>query len=110
EAAIRYYHALKKADPDKYKFDNEWELNRLGYALLADKRFEDAIKVFDLLISEFPQRPNPYDSRGEAYYLMGAHQESIASYEEALKVDPNYNTEWIKQMIEKNKQALAVEK
>ena len=32
DGAIQYYHHLKKDHRATYKFDNEWELNRLGYA------------------------------------------------------------------------------
>ena len=55
DAAIQYYHELKRAYPDKYKFDNEWELNRLGYALLAEERYEDAVKILKLLVRMIPQ-------------------------------------------------------
>ncbi|MEL7121230.1 MAG: serine hydrolase domain-containing protein, partial [Bacteroidota bacterium] len=49
DAAIQYYHQLKKDHPSKYKFDNEWELNRLAYALMHEERYEDAIKIIKLL-------------------------------------------------------------
>lgn len=106
DGAIRYYHQLKKNQAATYTFDNEWELNRLGYALMADQRFDDAIKILRLLVSEFPNRPNPHDSLGEAYYLNGQYERSLASYEKALDIDQHYNTEWIRQMIIKNKEQL----
>lgn len=110
DAAIQYYHQLKKEHPNKYKFDNEWELNNLAYALLADKRYGEAIKILKLLISEFPKRPNPRDSLGEAYYLNGQYNLSIKSYEKALEIDSTYNTAWIKDMLKKNKEKLAMNK
>ena len=106
EQAIQYYHHLKENAPDKYQFNNEWELNKFAYALLADQRYEDAIKVLQLLIAEFPDRPNPRDSLGEAYYLNGQYQLSIQSYEKALKIDPTYNTDWIKSMLMKKVQCI----
>lgn len=110
DGAIQYYHQLKEEQPTKYKFDNEWELNNLAYALLADKRYEDAIKILKLLVSEFPNRPNPHDSLGEAYYLNGQYKLSIKNYEKALEIDSTYNTMWIKDMLKKNKKKLAINK
>lgn len=107
DEAIAYYHQLKQDFPNKYKFDNEWELNRFAYSLMVDKRLEDAIKVLKLLIAEFPDRPNPYDSLGEAYFQNGQYTLSIDSYEKALEIDPTYNTDWILEMIQKNREKLA---
>ena len=109
DGGIQYYHQLKKEYPTTYKFDNEWELNRLGYALLADERYEDAVKILQLLVAEFPDRPNSHDSLGEAYYLNGQYERSIESYEKALSIDANYNVEWINEMIDKNRKKLAAE-
>lgn len=106
DKAIHYYHQLKEEYPTKYKFNNEWELNKLAYALMADKRYTDAVKILELLVSEFPDRPNPYDSLGEAYYLNGQYKLSIKSYEQALAIDDTYNVEWIKDMLKKNKDKL----
>ncbi|MEX0288081.1 MAG: serine hydrolase, partial [Flavobacteriaceae bacterium] len=106
DTAIQYYQELKASSPDKYKFDNEWELNRLGYALLADDRIVDAIKIFKLLVSEFPNRPNPYDSLGEAYYRNGQFKLSVESYKEALAIDENYNVDWIRMMLQKNEEQI----
>ena len=107
EGAIVHYQDLKGKHPSKYKFNNEWELNALGYALMADKRIDDAIKIFKLLISEFPDRPNPRDSLGEAYYLNGQYELSIQSYEKALEIDESYNVDWIREMLEKNQKKLS---
>lgn len=106
EGAIAHYHELKEKYPTKYKFNNEWELNALGYALMADERLADAIKIFKLLISEFPSRPNPRDSLGEAYHLNGQYELSIQSYKKALEIDKDYNVDWINGMLQKNREAL----
>lgn len=110
DGAINYYQKLKKNKPADYKFDNEWELNRLGYALMADQRLPDAIKILKLLISEFPDRPNPHDSLGEAYYQNGQYEKSIKSYERALEIDKNYNVDWIQEMLAKNRAKLSRQK
>ncbi len=102
DEGIEYYHKLKRESPDKYKFNNQWELNRLGYALMGDNRANDAIKIFKLLISEFPDKVNPYDSLGEAYFKDKQYKLSLKSYQKALNMNPNYDdAPHAKRMIEK---------
>jgi len=69
DEGIALYHQLKKDNLDTYNFENQNELNNVGYALLAKNKVKDAIKIFALLVSEFPKFPNPYDSLGEAYFI-----------------------------------------
>lgn len=64
-------------------------LNNFGYALLAEKRFADAIRVFRLNVAEYPQDANAYDSLGEAYMDAGQRALAIENYEKSLKLDPN---------------------
>lgn len=88
DAAINYYHKLKKKLPKVFNFNDENELNNLGYQLINDGRAEDAIKVFELLVSEFPNSANPYDSLGEAYLLNGHIELSLANYKKSLELNP----------------------
>lgn len=111
DEGIKYYHKLKKESPNKYKFDDEWELNRLGYALLADERINDAIKIFKLLISEFPNSVNPHDSLGEAYFNSKQYDLAIKSYQKALAINENYDdAPHAKEMIKKSKEKLTTTK
>jgi len=111
DSAITAYSHLKKNNFDKYEFDNEWNLNRLGYALFDDARIDDAIKIFKLLVAEFPESANPYDSLGEAYYENKQYNLSLESYEKALVLDPAfYNLQGAKEMIKKNKEKLSKQK
>ena len=87
--AIVYYHKLKKDKPETFNFNDERELNGLGYRLINDGRIEDAIKIFGLLISEFPESSNPYDSLGEAYFLSGNMDLALVNYKKSLALNPN---------------------
>jgi CubicO group peptidase (beta-lactamase class C family) len=96
---IQFYKDLKKNFPDTYNFSNESELNRVGYKLIERDQIEDAIKIFELLVAEFPNSPNSYDSIGEAYYLNGNNDLAIRNYKKSLQINPN-NSNAI-EMIEK---------
>jgi tetratricopeptide (TPR) repeat protein len=86
---IALYHQLKKENIDVYDFENQNALNNLGYALLAKNKVKDAIKIFTLLVSEFPKLPNPYDSLGEAYFINKEYELAIKNYKISLELNPN---------------------
>lgn len=85
---LSYYQNLKTNSPDAYNFENENELNRLGYDLLATGRAADAILVFKTLIAEFPASYNPYDSLAEAYYTNNELQLAKEYYQRSLALNP----------------------
>jgi len=91
EETIALYHQLKKDAPDEYNFENEQELNRFGYDLMNDGKTKAAIEIFKLLVSEFPNAANPYDSLGEAYLKDGNEELALVNYEKTLALDPNNN-------------------
>lgn len=88
EAAVRQYHTLKAQQPAVYNFDRG-ELNTLGYTLLNAKQLDEAVRIFQLNVEAYPQWGNAYDSLGEAYLALGDKLQAIASYQRALKLDPN---------------------
>ncbi len=99
ENGIRYYHQLKKENPNDFNFNDESILNRIGYELLRKENISGAIKVFELLVSEFPDSSNPYDSLGEAYLMNGQYDLALKNYKRSLELNPKNGN--AKQMIEK---------
>lgn len=94
DAAIVHYKKLKNEDPEGYNFSNENEFNNLGYQLLNDNKIDDAIKIFKLLVSEFPNSANAYDSLGEAYLANNNTDLALKNYKKSLELDPkNENAE-----------------
>ena len=94
EETISYYYKLKEEQPNVYNFEDENELNTLGYQFLNNGRTEDAIEIFKLLVSEFPNAFNPYDSLAEAYLKAGNESLAIKNYELSLQLNPkNINAE-----------------
>jgi hypothetical protein len=104
---IALYNELKKKKnfADLYTSDND--LNTIGYLVLP-KYPQDAIRIFQLNVDEYPKISNTYDSLGEAYMAVSDFDKAILNYEKSIALDPaNKNAaDKIKQM--KAKRAKAV--
>jgi CubicO group peptidase (beta-lactamase class C family) len=88
DAVLQKYDELKNSG-DAKKRPEEHVLNMIGYRvfLQADKS-DDAIKVFQRNVQEYPESSNVYDSLGEAYAAAGKKELAIENYEKSLKLDP----------------------
>ena len=99
DAAVKQYRELKAAVPRTYKF-NEAELNSLGYTLIRENKFKEAIRIFQLNVEAFPQSGNTYDSLAEGYMDDGDKAEAIANYQKSLQLNPkNRNAEVMLQKL-----------
>ncbi|MEE9363570.1 MAG: serine hydrolase [Cellulophaga sp.] len=87
DEGIKRYHYLKKVDRTAYSFNSPNELNNLGYDFLNKKQAKNAIKIFQLLVSEFPENANSYDSLAEAYYHDGQKKLSLLNYRKSLELN-----------------------
>lgn len=88
EERITLYHQLKKDSLNDYNFESERELNIYGYTLFQDGKTKEAIEIFKLLVAEFPNASNPYDSLGEAYLKDGNEALSLLNYEKSVEINP----------------------
>ena len=94
--AEQNYLAIKEKNPE-WNFENR--LNSIGYALMRDKRVDDAIKVFELNVKENPKSANAFDSMAEGYFTIGQLEVSKQNYKKSLALNPeNMNA---KEMISK---------
>jgi predicted negative regulator of RcsB-dependent stress response len=64
----------------------EADLNQLAYQLVADKKLDEAIKMFQSIAERFPASWNAQDSLGEALAQKGDKQGAIAAYTKALSL------------------------
>ena len=93
DSAVSTWHQLKKSKPDEYSF-SEAQLVVFGYYLLEKDKMQDAIKIFQLYIDEFPDSWNAYDSMGEAYMVNDDKEQARKYYRKSLELNPdNTNAE-----------------
>lgn len=85
----------------KYYFV-ESEFNALGYTLVGEGKMKDAIEVFKITVSLYPDSWNAYDSLGETYAAAGNRELAIVNYEKSVKLNPGSRTgiEALKQLKE----------
>lgn len=88
DAAIQQYRSLKQSAPQAYPFEDENQLNQLGYTLMRYNRTDDALAVFHLNAEVFPSSWNVYDSLGEAYLNTGDREQAMAFYQKSLNLNP----------------------
>ncbi len=103
DAAIERYHLLRRTAYEGYDF-GEFQLNSLGYQLLARLRIDDAIEIFRLNVWAYPDAWNTYDSLGEGYYAAGLIELALANYERSLKLNPENENSY--EMLSRLRQGL----
>jgi uncharacterized protein len=63
----------------------EQTVNQYGYQLLARKKSEEAITVFQYNVELYPESANVYDSLGEALEGLGKLKEALDNYSKAVE-------------------------
>ena len=86
EHALDVVNEAKKKDPN-FKLAED-EVNAWGYALLGQGQTKDAIEIFKLNVSLYPESANTYDSLGEAYEAIGDRVQAIKNYKRSLELNP----------------------
>ena len=76
---------------ESYAVATEAQLNAAGYRLLAQKKVDEAIALFQRNVKAHPESWNVYDSLAEAYGVKGEKKLAIANYRRAgsMVADPN---------------------
>ena len=86
DAGISHYNSIK--DSEAYNL-SEREMNNIGYQLMGSDKVEEASKVFQLIITEFPTSSNAYDSFGESLMKLGKNELAIKNYRKSVTLNPN---------------------
>jgi tetratricopeptide (TPR) repeat protein len=66
----------------------EAEINDWGYSLLKQDKVQDALEIFKLNVTLYPQSANAYDSLGETYALLGNKPLATKNYQRSLALNP----------------------
>ncbi len=85
--ALDYYRRMKSNRFKNLRHDVN-TLNNFGYRVLGEKKFAEAILIFQLNVAEYPQDANVYDSLGEAFMDAGERDSAIKNYEKSLELNP----------------------
>ena len=91
---IDLFYKLKKESPNSYDFENEVALNFYGYQKLWNNEDQDAFLIFEMIVLEFPNSSNAYDSFGEICLKIGEKNQALINYKKSLELNPdNFNAE-----------------
>ncbi len=85
KAAVEHYEKYSDLIGKTY-LPSEGYLNREGYGLLRDKKNAEALEVFELANTLYPESVNTYDSYGEALAIDGQKEKAIEIYTKGYKL------------------------
>jgi glyoxylase-like metal-dependent hydrolase (beta-lactamase superfamily II) len=88
DAALAVHRELRGL-PEGEAFFSEAAYNLLGYRLLGEELYADAIAIFELNVEMYPESWNVYDSLGEAHMLSGDTDRAIELYRRSLEINPD---------------------
>ncbi|MBX3064770.1 MAG: class A beta-lactamase-related serine hydrolase [Anaerolineae bacterium] len=86
DQAIAAFNEAKQQDPEFHLTEDQ--VNAWGYKLLQLEQPHDAIEVFKLNVSLYPESGNPYDSLAEGYEAIGEQALAIENYKRSLELNP----------------------
>ncbi|MEO5946270.1 MAG: alpha/beta fold hydrolase [Chitinophagaceae bacterium] len=91
--AYQYYLSLDSDTKKQFDFAGaERQINRWGYQLLNDKKnVDDALKLFEINVKQFPNSSNVYDSYAEALRRAGKIPLAIDNYKKSIALDSSNN-------------------
>ena len=87
EATVNAFNKVKNREPKTYNY-RENDLNLFGYELLWRGYIKESIKIFEMIIEEYPYSFNAYDSYGEALLADGQREKGIKNYTLSIQMNP----------------------
>ncbi|MCB0445957.1 MAG: tetratricopeptide repeat protein [Gelidibacter sp.] len=86
DEAIAGYMQIHQQDSTSM-FLNERRFNSIGYGLLRERDYDNAIKVFQMNVALYPLSDNVYDSLADAYLRSGDSLQAFTNYQKALQLN-----------------------
>jgi TolA-binding protein len=100
DAALQKYDEIKHSGNSEYLF-SEHMLHQLGHSLLKENRIDDAIKVFQKNVQEYPESFMVNDALAETYLKKGESKQALKYFKISVKLNPDY--EYGRKMIDELK-------
>jgi serine/threonine protein kinase/Tfp pilus assembly protein PilF len=69
-------------------------VNMIAYAYLESGDYPQAVEFFQQYAALSPGQANPHDSLADAYMLTGRLDEALAEFKEALRIKPDFGSQW----------------
>ena len=85
KAAINHYKKYSLLIGKTY-IPEESYLNTQGYNCIRDNKMNDALNLFELAMTLYPQSVNTYDSYGEALVKAGQNEKALKIYAEGYEL------------------------
>ena len=85
--AVKAFQEARKRNDHSLDF-SEQKLNRAAYGYLQGGKVKEAIELFKLNVTAYPNSWNTYDSLAEAYLADGNKELAIFYYEKSLELNP----------------------
>jgi len=104
--AQELYDKFQKLNPGSIEI-NEANMNMIGYRFLQSGQTEDAVIIFKMNATAFPDSPNCWDSYADGAQAAGDDAQAIACYTNVLKLLPNDSTldDNLRQVLKDNAEA-----
>ncbi len=90
DAGLRKYDEIKNSGNSYYLF-SEHMLHQLGHSLLKEDRIDDAIKVFEKNVQEYPGSFMVNDALAETYLQKGENELAVEYFKTAVELNPEYD-------------------
>jgi tetratricopeptide (TPR) repeat protein len=88
EALREYRLALERGE------DRRLTLQAMAELHLLKHDFPAAVELYDTLLREVPDSPKLWNERGVVLHQAGRSADALASYRQAIEVDPKYALAW----------------
>ncbi|SFD80539.1 serine hydrolase domain-containing protein [Spirosoma endophyticum] len=88
--AINIVQNIREKYPELYL--GEGYVNGWGYTLVGQSKLNEALEIFKLNVSLYPNAWNTYDSLAENYEHMGNRAQAIINYKHSLELNPQNTT------------------
>ncbi len=82
--ALAGYLEIKEKDSTSALIDED-DFNSLGYRLMRDEEYKNAVEVLKMNVVLFPGSANVYDSLADAYLAQGDSLEAFNNFKKALE-------------------------